>query len=276
MPELPEVEVISRGLRPLLTNRRIVSLWRSGKDLRTVVPWRELQSGMTGRKIVGISRRAKYIKIVLDSGAMLIIHLGMTGNLGVFPDKSKRKPHDHLEWQLDDGTKFRLSDVRRFGSVQFLEADSVQKREKIIFHTTGPEPFDHSFSADYLYKLARNRKLTVKQFIMTNQVVAGIGNIYANESLFNARLRPERSIASLTRKNWTDLIRSIRMVLDHAIDCGGSTISDFRNASQRSGYFQVNFKVYGKAGQGCTVCSSEIQKKVIGGRASFFCPDCQK
>ncbi len=276
MPELPEVEVITRGLRPHLKGKTIISIWHSGKHLRTPVPYEILRKKLRGEKIADVTRRAKYIQIALNSGSLFIVHLGMTGNMGIFPGSSRKTKHDHIELGLDDGKALRLNDVRRFGSVHFLSASDAQQKESTIFKTAGPEPFDDSFSADYLYKTASNRNITVKQFIMTSQVVVGIGNIYANESLFRARIRPTRKINSLTKKNWSDLIDNIRKVLKHAIECGGSTISDFLNANQESGYFQMNFKVYGKNGEKCSCCSSIIKKEVIGGRASFFCSNCQK
>jgi formamidopyrimidine-DNA glycosylase len=276
MPELPEVEVITRGLRPHIIGKKIIGLWHSGKDLRVAVPVAQLQEGLVGATVMEVSRRAKYIKFDLDSGAMMVIHLGMTGNLGIFTPSQKRKMHDHLEWRLAGGTLLRLHDIRRFGAIYFLGATSLPEAEHALFRTTGPEPFSSSFSADALYRLAKERKLTVKQFIMTNQVVAGIGNIYANESLFMAGIRPSKRVSRLSKKNWENLIRCIRAVLTHAIDCGGSTISDFRSASQQTGYFQVNFKVYGRNGSPCPNCSTTIKREILGGRASFYCPSCQK
>lgn len=276
MPELPEVEVICRGIRCFLIDRTVTNIQCSGKKLRHPVPLEAMQRVMLNQKITSVERRAKFLQLGLEKGEMVIIHLGMTGNLGIFPPTAPRAKHDHVRWLLDNGTELRYNDIRRFGSIQLLAADEVADREKTIFNTTGPEPFSKEFTAEYLQNLARGKLLAVKLFIMTNQIVAGIGNIYANESLFSAGILPSRKAQEITRKNWERLVIEIRIVLAHAIECGGSSISDFLNASQEKGYFQINFKVYGRAGMPCTRCSAKIEKQKIGGRASYFCPKCQK
>ena len=154
--------------------------------------------------------------------------------------------------------------------------EEQKKIEEDFFQTTGPEPFSDDFCGKYLKNLARNKTQPVKAFIMTNQTVAGVGNIYANESLFAAGIRPSRKVSNISLKSWDNLVCKIRQVLKHAISCGGSTISDFVNASQKRGYFQMNFKVYGKNGHNCPTCHSIIKKIIIGGRASYYCPQCQK
>lgn len=276
MPELPEVEVITRGLRPLLIGRTITSVWYSRKNLRLPVPLEELKNQSKYQLITAVTRRAKFIQIIFGSGSYLIIHLGMTGQMGIFPPGTKRKKHDHLEWILNDGSLLRYNDCRRFGSVSMLSREQASLIEKTLYRTTGPEPFDDEFCADYLFQLAKSRNISVKQFLMTNQVVAGVGNIYANESLFRAGIKPSAKARSLSRKKWAYLIESTRAILNHAILCGGSTISDFVNAGQEKGYFQMNFMVYGRAGQKCRTCNSLIRKEVLGGRASFYCSKCQR
>lgn len=276
MPELPEVEVICRGLRPHIIGRKVTAISHNGKNLRQPVPLEAMRRNMTNHTIVEVERRAKYLQISLETGAMLVVHLGMTGNLGIFPPTAKHAKHDHILWSLDNNTELRYNDIRRFGFIQILSREKAAGREKTIFKTTGPEPFSEDFSAQYLQKIAKNKSLTVKVFIMTTQTVAGIGNIYANESLFGAGIRPTRRVPTLTLKEWNRLVTEIRRVLNHAIACGGSTISDFLNASQEKGYFQMNFKIYGKDGKKCTACSTIIKKIVVGGRASYYCPKCQK
>ena len=276
MPELPEVEVICRGIRSFLIGRTVTAILCSGKKLRHHLPMEAMQQVMVNQKIISVERRAKYLQLGLEKGEMLIIHLGMTGNLGIFPPTSPHAKHDHVLWLLDNDTELRYHDSRRFGSIQLLSADGVVSREETIFKTTGPEPFSDDFTAEYLQNLAKGKSLAVKLFIMTNQTVAGIGNIYANESLFSAGIRPARKVQEITRKEWKHLVIEIRNVLAHAIECGGSSISDFLNASQEKGYFQINFKVYGREGMPCTQCSTKIEKQKIGGRASYFCPKCQK
>jgi formamidopyrimidine-DNA glycosylase len=276
MPELPEVEVICRGIRPHLIGRRVAAVTGDGLPLRQPVPLEMMASELPGRKIVRVERRAKYLQVSLDSGAMLVIHLGMTGNLGIFSAGLPPRKHDHLHWLLDNSTELRYHDSRRFGSVQLLCPEETGQREETIFKTMGPEPFGRDFSANYLYRLARGRSLAVKPFIMTNQVVTGIGNIYANESLYAAGIHPARQAGSLSLGEWARLVKEIRRGLSEAIECGGSTISDFVDADRREGYFQINFQVYGRSGEICRRCRAPIESRRLGGRASYFCPGCQK
>lgn len=275
MPELPEVEVICRGIRPHLLERVVTGVVTSGKLLRSEIPLSRMQRYLVNRRITTVTRRAKYLQIGLDSGAMLLIHLGMTGNLGFFPPAQAPAKHDHVRWLLDNGLELRFNDTRRFGAIHVLAPDEVRTSEETVFRTTGPEPFGEDFTAEYLLRLASGREAAVKSFIMTNQVVAGVGNIYANESLCRAGIRPDRKVRSLSLQEWARLISAIREILGHAIACGGSTISDFINAGRERGYFQINFKVYGKNGTACAACGTAIVRKTIGGRASFYCPTCQ-
>lgn len=276
MPELPEVETICRGIRPHIVGRAIDGVAWSGKNLRTVVSIAAMRELLVGNRIDTVTRRAKYILVAMETGNLLVIHLGMTGNLGIFSPELEPSRHCHYRFLLSDGMELRYTDVRRFGSLQVLHADETSAVETTVFSTTGIEPFDSGFTAEYLLATARNRAIPVKSFIMTNQVVAGVGNIYANESLFAAGIDPRRSVSTLTRKSWEKLIASIREVLLRAIECGGSTISDYVNADQESGYFQINFQVYGREGEECRRCGAAILKRQLGGRASYHCPDCQR
>ncbi|MFH0785338.1 MAG: bifunctional DNA-formamidopyrimidine glycosylase/DNA-(apurinic or apyrimidinic site) lyase [Pseudomonadota bacterium] len=276
MPELPEVEVICRGIRPHLVDRRITAIHHSDKQLRRNVPIALLRREMIGHTITAVTRRAKFLQVTMDTGAMLIIHLGMTGNLGFFNPLSTPGKHDHVRWTLDCGNELRYNDSRRFGSLQFLTPSETANREETVFKTSGPEPFSDSFSPEYLLRLAKGKNLAVKVFIMTSQVVAGIGNIYASESLFRAGILPTRKVQTLGRNDWDRLIKAIREILRHAIDCGGSTISNFINAQREKGYFQVNFKVYSREGEPCRSCSDTVAKMRLGGRSSYFCPTCQR
>lgn len=276
MPELPEVEVICRGLCPHLEGRRITRISYNNKALRNPVDMAKLQKEVVFNRIETVQRRAKYILLNMDNGATMVIHLGMTGNLGVFQKDSPLGKHDHMQWTLENDNQLRYNDTRRFGSVHILTADETLEREETFFKTSGPEPFDQHFTATYLHKLAKNKNISVKQFIMNSQVVVGIGNIYANESLFRAGIRPEKQVKNMNKRQWQSLIETIRDVLEHAITCGGSTISDFLNASQERGYFQMNFKVYGKNGQPCPQCRTTLEKSKLGGRATYCCKKCQK
>ena len=276
MPELPEVEVVKNGLAPHITNRIITAVRSSGKQLRNPVPDADMRNTLPGCTIISLKRRAKYLILGFNTGALLVIHLGMTGKLGLFPHKSNRLRHDHVALLLDNGMELRLNDVRRFGSIHLVPPEKADTLEQTVIKNTGPEPFDPAFNVDYLLKKAAGKTKPVKNFIMDNNVVAGIGNIYANESLFAAGIKPASPTGSISRKKWNTFITETRKVLEWAIECGGSTISDFLDASGQPGYFQINFKVYGKKDQPCTVCSTPIERTVIGGRASYYCCRCQR
>jgi len=276
MPELPEVEVIRQGLLPLVKGRKIAGFGSSGKRLRTEVPEECIGERLVGAVITGIERKAKYLLFTFDSGDLLTIHLGMTGRLTIFPAETPPARHDHLFFLLDNGRELRFNDTRRFGSVQcFKNAEKTQALRR-LFATTGPEPFSAQCTPAYLHARARNRSQAVKTFIMNSAILAGVGNIYANESLFAAGIHPATPAGTLTPKQWQLLLDKIRDILNWAIACGGSTISDFQNAGGQSGYFQINFRVYGRRQKPCVRCSTPLAREVIGGRASYFCPRCQK
>ncbi len=276
MPELPEVEVICRGLRPLLTGRMVTAVHGSGKPLRQPVPLAAMREVLCGRRIREVARRAKYVLIAFEDESLLVIHLGMTGNLGFFPHSAPLKPHDHVRWQLEDGQELRLHDSRRFGGVWLLSPAQARERETGFFAATGPEPFSPRCTPTSFMTLAGRRQQPIKTFLMDGKVVAGIGNIYANEALFAAGIHPARPASALKKSHWRQLVPLIRAILNQAIACGGSTISDYINVGGESGYFQVNFKVYGRKGLPCPQCGTPIEKIPISGRASYFCPCCQK
>jgi len=276
MPELPEVEVICRGIRPHLLDRTVTAIHASGKELRRPIPLDRLRREMLLRPITFVDRRAKYLQIGVEGGARLIIHLGMTGNLGFFAPNSQAAKHDHLRWTLDNNSELRYNDSRRFGSIIMCSSHEIADLETSVFQTTGPEPFSDQFSAEYLQRLAKGKEVPVKVFIMNTRVVAGIGNIYAGESLFRAGILPTRKVRTLSGKEWLKLVTAIREILEEAIACGGSTISNFLNAHQEKGYFQVHFMVYGRRGEPCPTCRTTIENLRLGGRASYFCPRCQR
>jgi len=272
MPELPEVEVISRGLAPHLEGRKLTRVIFGSKKLRLPLPTREQTSVLVGETICTVKRRAKYIIITLENSAKIIIHLGMTGRLGVFPKKTAPATHDHARWLLDNQFELRFNDTRRFGSIQVLGPDDDLE---MFFAGLGPDPFWPDFSAQYLGKLAANRSLPVKNFLMDNRVVTGIGNIYASETLFRAGINPKTPVRKIPRTSWQTIIDKSREVLEEAIRSGGTTIADYVNSSGEKGYFQTKLQVYGRTDQPCPACGEPIRKINLGGRASFFCPVCQ-
>ncbi len=273
MPELPEVEVICRGLSPIITGRIIRAAAVSGKRLRLPIPQAAIDGFAINQRITAVRRRAKYLIIALANGAELIIHLGMTGKLGVFPRGILPARHDHLRLRLDNNMELRLNDARRFGSIQVL-APNID--EAVFFAALGPEPLEEKLTAAYLLRRAAKSQRPLKNFLMDSHVVVGIGNIYANEILFVAGIAPQRPVSQITPPAWQNIVRQTREVLERAIAAGGSTISDFTNASGKPGYFQLQLKVYGRAGQPCLACGQAIQKTTQGGRVTFWCGHCQK
>ena len=273
MPELPEVEVIRQGLAPLVSGCRVVQVFCSGKKLRQPVPVAELQARLSGHRITAVDRRAKYLLLRTDGEDLLVMHLGMTGRIGLFAAEIPRATHDHLCFLLDNGFEMRFNDARRFGSVQFFSP--AQLRASDPFAILGPEPLGKGFSASHLQRCAVGRRMPVKGFLMDNRVVVGIGNIYASETLFDARIHPLVPARVLAITQWQAIASSARKVLRRAIKAGGTTISDYVNAGGESGYFQLELAVYGRGGQPCRSCRTRIERVMVGGRATFFCPICQ-
>ena len=274
MPELPEVEVIKRGLQRHLPGRKVLKIVAGNKKLRQPIPRKNLKKFIQGTRIQSVDRRAKFLLITMDNGAILIIHLGMTGRLGIFPADSPRAKHDHLRLQLDNGMQLRFNDIRRFGSVQLIPPG--KGLANTLLSNIGPEPFGKEFNPFYLRQLAAGKNRPIKNFLMDSRVVAGIGNIYACEILFHAGLNPGRKISTLSINEWERIVAGTHHVLMQAIESGGTTISDFVNASGKSGYFQLKLQTYGRQGKSCNACSTPITRKTMAGRSTFFCPECQK
>ena len=274
MPELPEVEVVCQGLGPLVRTRKILSVSFSNKKLRKPFPRAKMYSRVEGSFILGVERRAKYIMLRLTGKSVMLFHLGMTGKIGLFDCDSPRRKHDHLRFLLDNGKEMRFNDVRRFGCVEVYSEKEL--RENDPFAGLGPEPFAEDFSADYLLEKARGKRLPVKSFLMDNRVVVGLGNIYANETLFAACTHPHTPVNRLSRLDWQRIVKQSRLILEKAIAMGGSTISDYENVSGEAGYFQLELAVYGRQGQPCPRCGQPVVRSVLGGRGTFCCPVCQK
>lgn len=274
MPELPEVEVVCQGLAPHVIGRRICAISHSGKKLRKPFPKKKMREFAVGAKILAVERRAKYILLRLSGGALLVFHLGMTGKMGLFPASTPRRRHDHACFLFDNGKEMRFHDVRRFGSVELFPASVLRTMNP--FAALGPEPFSKAFSADHLLQKAKRKKLPVKGFLMDHRVVVGLGNIYANETLFAAGLHPETPVNRLEKSDWLRIVTQSRRILRKAIAMGGSTISDYENAQGEKGYFQTELAVYGRAGHSCPRCKAVIRRMVLCGRATFLCPSCQK
>lgn len=274
MPELPEVEVIRQGLIPHVVGQTITAITCSEKNLRFPIPRQEFSHWVTLSTVTAIERRGKYLLFTLSNGAAMIVHLGMTGKLGVLPHSAPQALHDHVVFSLSDDMEMRYNDMRRFGSIRVLAPD--QFRQEDPFKNLGPEPLGPDYTGSYLKKKAGVRLQPIKNFLMDSTVVVGIGNIYANEILFYSGIQPSMPIGSVTHPLWERVVEKTRAVLNKAIASGGSTISDFVNSSGQKGYFQLELMVYGRTGEPCKLCSTRIVKQVIGGRSTFFCPSCQR
>ena len=271
MPELPEVETTRRGLAPHVIGRRIASLTVYDSRLRWPVP-ADLPERVRGRTIDGIDRRSKYLLFRLGRDTLLM-HFGMTGSLRIFRKPPPRRPHDHIDIELDDGAVLRYHDPRRFGAVLWMP-QSAQTHK--LLANLGPEPLDRAFDAPYLGKALRNRTAAIKLALMDARVVVGVGNIYANEALFHAGIRPTTAARKVSRARLEKLVAATRKVLREAIRSGGSTLRDYVDAGGRPGEAQLRHFVYGRAGQPCRVCKTPVRTRRQGGRASFYCPACQR
>jgi len=275
MPELPEVEVTRLGLLQSLPGRRVKKIVCGGKRLRTPLPRALLALHILAGRIVAIDRRAKYLLFRMDNGSVLLIHLGMTGKLGLIPSAEPCAVHDHLRLQLDNNMDLRYNDSRRFGSIMVWPPTEARQMENAFSARLGVEPFSRRFNTRYLRERGRSKKQAVKNFLMDARMIAGIGNIYANEILFGAGIHPLSPVNTISDGEWKRIIHSTRRVLTRAIRAGGSTISDFLGSSGNPGYFQLHFMVYDRAGKQCRRCSTPIGKCIVGGRATYFCPTCQ-
>lgn len=268
MPELPEVETTRRGLAPHLVGATISACVIRNARLRWPIP---LDMPLQGRQILSLTRRAKYLLLDCGNGT-LILHLGMSGSLRIL-SCDPPATHDHFDLVLSNGKLMRLRDPRRFGAVLWHEGPIEQHP---LLAKLGPEPLDeNAFNADYLYRITRGRKLCIKQLIMDNHVVVGVGNIYANEALFTSGIRPTTPASKLGPERCARLTDAIKSTLKAAIEAGGSTLRDFVNATGNPGYFQQQHWVYGRAGEPCRICHAPVQQIKQGQRSSFYCGRCQ-
>ena len=278
MPELPEVETTRLSLLPHLVGRRIVRVELRRTSLRTPIPG-DFVARVEGATVTGIRRRAKYLLFDLNSGDVLLAHLGMSGSFrvdsstggeGVIPALRK---HDHILLYLEDGNRVVYHDPRRFGLVDIMRR-SEEKIHKLL-KGMGPEPLSEAFSEAYLKNALRARQTPIKPLLMDQKIVVGVGNIYASESLFLAGIHPATSAGEISGQS-AAIISSIQKTLRTAIKSGGSTLRNFAQADGKSGYFQHQFNVYNREQLPCVVCSYPIQKIVQAGRATYFCSQCQK
>ena len=269
MPELPEVETTRKGLEPLITDRKILSVQIYKKKLRWEIP-SHLKQTIKNQTIFKITRRAKYLLFHFDFGK-LVIHLGMSGSIRIVSSFEPLKKHEHFELKLDNQTSMRFHDPRRFGSVLWQKSNETIT----LLKNLGPEPLSYEFDKDSLFKQSIGKSRNIKSFIMDSSVVVGVGNIYASESLFLAGISPKREAGKISKKRLVVLTNSIKNVLTDAINNGGTTLNDFSNVDGNPGYFSQVLNVYGRENMQCTRCSGKIKRIIQNQRATYYCPKCQ-
>ena len=283
MPELPEVETVRRGLLPVLEGGVIARAEVNRPDLRWPLPDR-MAERLTGHRVTALRRRSKYLLADLDSGETLLVHLGMSGRMlisgtqiGDFHhDHPAPQKHDHVVLHMEHGVRITFNDARRFGAMDLMPTETADQH--MLLRALGPEPFGNDFNAPYLAARLKGRKTPVKAALLDQRIVAGLGNIYVAETLYRARISPLRLAGELTEPQVHALVPVIREVLAEAIEAGGSSLRDFRQANGELGYFSKHFQVYDREGQPCETpgCPGTITRTVQSGRSSFWCPACQR
>lgn len=270
MPELPEVETVLHGLKPHLEGATIQDVIVRQARLRWPVP-PDLKHCLIQQRIGTLVRRGKYLLMPVGTGT-LIMHLGMSGSLRLVLRDTSPGLHDHVDIVFSDTHLLRYTDPRRFGAILWTDDEAMQHR---LLSSLGPEPLEPGFNAEYLHHSIKNRRIAIKSYIMDSHVVVGVGNIYAAEALFLAKIHPAMPAGQLSETACMQLVQSIQLVLQQAIQQGGTTIKDFVSSSGKPGYFTQQLNVYGRAGLPCNQCSLPLQSIKLGQRTTVFCPHCQ-
>jgi formamidopyrimidine-DNA glycosylase len=270
VPELPEVEITRRGIEPFVLGRTITGVTVRNPNLRRRVP-RNIARLLVGQKVMRLQRRGKYILFECDTGS-LIVHLGMSGSLRVIEPQSAPRKHDHVDLVFG-GAALRLRDPRRFGMIVWNRGDASGHP---LLARLGVEPLGKDFTPEFLYRITRGRNVGIKQLLMNAGVIVGVGNIYANESLFRAGIHPRARARRLSRERCARLVEAVRETLVAAIAAGGSSLRDFVHSDGASGCFQQSYYVYDRAALPCRVCGAGIRVARLGQRSSFYCPNCQR
>lgn len=271
MPELPEVETVRRGIEPHIVGHLFEKINVYNDSLRyPVTPG--LTRILAGQLVLSVQRRAKYLIIAVDKGS-LIIHLGMSGSLRLVKKEEVLGKHDHVDMMLSGTMSLRFNDPRRFGLVLWITGDPMSHR---LFCRLGPEPLSAIFDGAYLYAQSRQRRCSIKAFIMDQCVVVGVGNIYACEALFQARISPKRLAGNVSHARYVVLVAVIQSILKEAIRQGGTTIQDFVDSRGKPGYFQQKLQVYQRTGQDCSSCQRAIKRIKQAQRSTFYCAHCQR
>jgi len=283
MPELPEVETVRRGLLPVLEGAVIAKAEVNRPDLRWPLPER-MADRLTGRRVTALRRRSKYILADLDSGETLLVHLGMSGRMLIsgaqlgtyYHDHPAPQKHDHVVLHMDNGARITFNDARRFGAMDLMPTETSDQH--MLLKDLGPEPFGNDFNEPYLAGRLKGRRTPIKAALLDQRIIAGLGNIYVAETLYRARISPLRLAGELKPRQVQSLVPTIREVLAEAIEAGGSSLRDFRQANGELGYFSKHFQVYDREGDPCETpgCKGTITRTVQSGRSSFWCPSCQR
>lgn len=271
VPELPEVETTRSGLAPWLEGQRIARIVVRVPKLRWPVP-PDFARRLPGATVAALDRRAKWLLLRTDRGTALL-HLGMTGSFRVLREDRPPAVHDHLDIVTGDGVTVRFNDPRRFGSVLWTEGNPALHP---LIAPLGPEPLGDDFTAGYLQRRSRKRSISIKPHIMNARIVVGVGNIYASEALFRARIHPARAAGRVALPRLEALVAAIREVLAESIRDGGTTLRDFYNGEGQPGYFSQRLRVYDRAGLPCVECGTPLKQLVLGQRSSYYCPKCQR
>lgn len=270
MPELPEIETVRRSLERLITGQTVTAVEVREPRLRRPLA-ADFAAVLTGQTIRRLGRRGKYLHLELDSGQVWLVHLGMTGQLVIGNPEESPRPHDHILIRLGTGQCLRYNDTRRFGLMAIGSEDEIAALTGL-----GVEPLSPAFSTGYLWTKLQRTQRTIKDLVMDQRVVAGIGNIYASELLFRAGVRPARSASTLSRQAAGRIVKAAKAVLREAIRHRGSSISDYLDGEGQPGNFQERFRVYGREGEPCRKCATLVRREMRGGRSAFYCPICQR
>lgn len=270
MPELPEVETSRRGIAPWIEKKKIEAVVIRERRLRWPIP-QEIDCSLPGQKILAVRRRAKYLLLETEIGTAML-HLGMSGSVRIVNVSEPAAKHDHVDICFDSGKALRFRDPRRFGSLLW----ATQPEEHELLKHLGPEPLSDEFDGAYLREKSHGRRVAVKQFIMNANVVVGVGNIYASEALFGAGIHPMRAAGRISATRMSQLAASIKLVLERAIEAGGTTLKDFHGGDGEPGYFSQQLQVYGRDQLPCRYCKSPIRSIVLGQRSTYYCNRCQR
>lgn len=270
MPELPEVETTRLGIEPHILNQLVSAITVRQSKLRWPIT-SCLTDELPGLSFHSVERRAKYL-LLKTSTKVLLVHLGMSGSLRIVPADAQAGKHDHVDILFESGLILRYTDPRKFGCMLWINEPASSHP---LLSNLGPEPLSNDFNGRYLKTLSRNKQTAVKNFLMDSSVVAGVGNIYANESLFNAGIRPSRKAGKISTSRFENLAQQVKAVLQEAVDVGGTTLRDFTGSDGQPGYFKQSLKVYGRGGKPCVSCNNLLKEIRLGQRSTVYCSHCQ-